>query len=219
MVTQPQKQRDLEQAKSRALPGFEHLNRYWDHTANHYAIKLLPGEYYVTALDELIVTVLGSCVSACVRDRTTGVGGMNHFMLPQANGATEGHWAGSQVSKSARYGNIAMERLINDILKHGGIRARLEIKIFGGGRILRSMTDVGNRNIAYIRNYIESEALTLTGEDVGDTCPRKVRFFPQSGRVQVKKLRSMHNTTVVTREQTYSESLQSKVPKSEVELF
>ncbi len=201
------------------LPGFEHVNRYWDRSHAIYTAKILPGEYYVTRNHEAIATVLGSCVSACIHDRVRGVGGMNHFMLPMDENQS-GAWAGSDaLSASTRYGNNAMERMINDILKHGGRRENLEVKIFGGGRILAQMTDIGRRNIAFVHEYIKTEGLALLGEDVGDVYPRKVLYFPASGRVRIKKLRSLHNNTIIEREKAYLHVIEEKPVAGSIELF
>ncbi|WP_018953821.1 chemoreceptor glutamine deamidase CheD [Thioalkalivibrio sulfidiphilus] len=197
------------------LPGYEHINRYWDPTHDRYAAKILPGEYYVTLYGELITTVLGSCVSACVRDRKLGIGGMNHFMLPHSERVEA--WGGA--SAAARYGSYAMETLINDILKNGGRREHLEVKIFGGGQVLAQMTDVGRKNIAFVREFIRVEGLNLVAEDLGGPHPRKVVFFPDSGRVRIKKLRAMHNETIVQRETRYMAQLQEAPVQGEVELF
>lgn len=203
----------------KCLYGFTAIKRYWDKTNKIFAAKILPGEYYVTVNDEAITTVLGSCVSACVRDTVTGVGGMNHFMLPMNRSMSQEEVAA--MSDAARYGNFAMEKMINDILSHGGIRKNLEIKIFGGGRVLQNMQtlDVGNGNINFIRDYIATESLKLVGEDVGDIFPRKVIFFPKTGKVKVKKLRQMHNRTIIEREDNYMSSLDNNEVKSDVELF
>lgn len=117
------------------LSGFEGIQRYWDRERQMPAAKILPGEYYVSNQNELITTVLGSCVSACIRDPVAGIGGMNHFMLPNSE---RGNWNGkhSIASNATRYGNFAMEHMINDILKHGGERGNLEVKVFGGGKSL-----------------------------------------------------------------------------------
>lgn len=140
-----------------ALPQFGHISRYWDREHHCYSAKLLPGEYYVTTTGEQIATVLGSCVSACVRDRRTGIGGMNHFMLPQDGSKGTSAW-GTAVSAATRYGNVAMERLINDILKLGSNRENLEIKLVGGGKVLgASAIDVGARNIEFVRKYVSAE--------------------------------------------------------------
>ena len=201
------------------LPGFKHINRYWDKTNNSYAAKILPGEYYVTIHDEVITTVLGSCVSACIRDTVFGIGGMNHFMLPVNKG--DDLVAFGAAGESTRYGNFAMEQMINDILKNGGRRNNLEIKVFGGGRVLKNMStlDIGKKNIDFVLQYIKDESLKLTADDLGDIYPRKVLFFPASGRVRVKKLRSLHNQTIIERENNYSKAIAKKPSSGEIELF
>lgn len=200
----------------RALRGFEQINRYWDRERDCPAAKILPGQYYVTLNDEVITTVLGSCVSACVRDRKLGVGGMNHFMLP--SGAGTGADA-NPAGDGARYGTYAMEHLINDILKNGGRRENLEVKVFGGGRILSQMTDIGQRNIEFVRRFLATEGLTLTAEDVGDVFPRKVVYAPASGKVFVKKLKALHNETIAEREKDYLRNLESGPLAGDIELF
>jgi chemotaxis protein CheD len=201
-----------------ALPQFAHINRYWDKMHDVFMAKILPGEFYVTLRGEGVTTVLGSCVSACVRDRMLGVGGMNHFMLP-ANRTDRGLGNGALPTEANRYGNYAMEALINEILKAGGRREQLEIKIVGGGRILENMTNVGRMNIDFVRNYIRTEGLQLLGEDVGDIYPRKVVYFPGEGKVRVKKLRALHNNTIIERETEYSRTLQQEPVGGDVELF
>src|SRR5690606_1295420 len=131
------------------LPGFEQITRYWDTKNNIYAAKIIQGEYYVSINNELITTVLGSCVSACIRDKKAGIGGMNHFMLP-GDKVSRDHWRSSPVSVAASYGTVAMERLINVILSHGGRRENLEAKLFGGGKVLNITTDVGKDNIEFV---------------------------------------------------------------------
>jgi chemotaxis protein CheD len=200
------------------LAGFEHINRYWDNGRATYAAKILPGEYYVTCAGELIVTVLGSCVSACIRDTVFGIGGMNHFMLPTHSGQS-GAWDAAGLGESTRYGSYAMERLINDILKNGGRRGNLEVKVFGGGRILANMTDVGRRNIEFVKHYIETEGLRIVARDLGDVYPRKVCYAPATGKVQVLKLRSLHNNTIVERETEYQRQLAAKPVAGDVTLF
>lgn len=204
------------QKMQKCLRGFNDINRYWDKTHDIFAAKILPGEYYVTTNKEAIVTVLGSCVSACIRDKVFGIGGMNHFMLPLNKGSEV-----SAMSNAGRYGNFAMEQMINDILKHGGVRENLEVKIFGGGRVLKNMQtlDIGNGNINFVREYIETEHLKLVGEDVGDIFPRKVIYFPLTGKVKVKKLRQMHNRTIIERESSYMSSFETKPVESDIELF
>ena len=203
----------------KCLHGFNDINRYWDKNHETFAAKILPGEYYVTANNEAIVTVLGSCVSACIRDKVFGIGGMNHFMLPLNKNMSDADVAA--MSNAGRYGNFAMEKMINDILKNGGTRENLEVKIFGGGRVLKNMKtlDIGNGNIDFVREYIQTEQLHLVGEDVGDIFPRKVIYFPLTGKVKVKKLRQIHNNTIIERENSNMSSIEVKPVESDVELF
>jgi len=191
-------------------------NLYYDRTFDCDAAKILPGEYYCTFKDMLIVTVLGSCVSACIRDRVSGIGGMNHFMLPDG-----GDGSNPLISASARYGTYAMEVLINELLKSGARRENLEAKVFGGGNVLRGLTalNVGERNAAFVRAYLKAEGIRVLAEDLNDIFPRKVYFFPRSGRVLVKKLRELNNNTLVNREQDYASRLAGKDIGGEVDLF
>jgi len=191
-------------------------NLYYDRTFDCDAAKILPGEFFCTFKDMLIVTVLGSCVSACIRDRVSGVGGMNHFMLPDG-----GDGSNPLISASARYGTYAMELLINELLKSGARRENLEAKVFGGGNVLRGLTalNVGERNSAFVRAYLKAEGIRVLAEDLNDIFPRKVYFFPRTGRVLVKKLRELNNNTLVNREQDYASRLAGREIGGEVDLF
>lgn len=202
-----------------ALPGFEHVRRGWNSRLGIYAARILPGEYYVTKSEEGVSTTLGSCISACIRDRVAGIGGMNHFMLPAAAGAEPDDWAAAGLGAATRYGNHAMEHLINQIMRNGGKRENLEIKIFGGGRIIDKMTDVGQRNIAFVRDYLAAEGLTAIAEDVGDIYPRMVVYFPATGVAKVKRLRSLHTNLIVSQEENYVERIAAEPVGGEVELF
>ena len=124
------------------LPQFAHIRRSWDVGLGVSVARILPGEYYVTRHDELIFTVLGSCVTACVRDRKLGIGGMNHFVLPQERRRGTRAWP-EDAANSTRFGNVAMEHLLNEILKLGGQRDNLEFKVVGGGKVLDIALDVG----------------------------------------------------------------------------
>jgi chemotaxis protein CheD len=200
------------------LAQFGHIRRYWDPQHDVFAAKLLPGEYYVTLHGEMICTVLGSCVSACVRDRVLRIGGMNHFMLPLDRSHGESAWADAS-SAATRYGNVAMERLINDLLKAGAKRSNLEFKLVGGGKVLAAMTDVGAGNIEFVRSYMRTEGFAVAGEDLGDIYPRKVHFYPDTGRVRVKKLLSTRNDTIFARERSYLQQVSTTPQTGDVELF
>jgi chemotaxis protein CheD len=189
-----------------ALPGFGSINRYWDPVNATFAAKLLPGEYYITQHDELITTVLGSCVAACIRDPATGIGGMNHFMLP-ASSFNEVNGGGMKEPDAARYGIHAMDLLIDDIVTHGGRRAQLEIKLCGGGKVVQAMVDVGAQNVRFVRKYLRDKTLGVAAADLGGIHARKVNYHPASGRVLVKALRELKNHTVLMRERIYQNSL------------
>lgn len=202
-----------------ALPGFEHVNRYWDARHDIYAAKILPGEFYVSMHGELITTVLGSCVSACVRDPETGIGGMNHFMLPDNQIRTSKDWENTPVNAQTRYGNIAMERLINVVLASGCKRENMEIKLFGGGKVLNLSTDIGGKNVRFVKMYLATEGFPVLSEDVGGVHPRKVQYFPLTGRVRIKKLNTLHNATLSERELDYRESLKKERVEGKIDLF
>ena len=202
-----------------SLPGFEHIRRAWNNNFGCVAARILPGEFYVTKQDEGIYTTLGSCISACICDRMQGIGGMNHFMLPTTDAKEENAWKAASLSSATRYGNFAMEHLINEILRNGGERKNLEVKIFGGGRILQNMTDVGRSNIAFVRDYLNTEGLKVISEDVGDIFPRMVVYFPATGKARVKRLRSLHNNIIVDQETRYIEQIKEKPVGGDIELF
>jgi chemotaxis protein CheD len=153
----------------------------------------------------MIVTVLGSCVAACIRDRVSGIGGMNHFMLPNGGSA-----AGRDASPSMRYGDYAMNVLIDALLKAGARRDHLEAKVFGGGNVLRgfSAINVGERNAHFVREYLQDARIRIEAEDLVGLYPRKVYFFPATGKVLVKKLKQLNNYTLVRREHDYANRLQ-----------
>ncbi len=200
-----------------APAGFEHLRRFWDPAHDCMTVKLLPGEFYVSAQEEMISTVLGSCVSACIHDVQRGLGGMNHFMLPEPLGERD-NWS-STVGRAARYGTDAMEQLINAILNAGGRRADMRVKVFGGGRVLAQMSDIGVRNIEFVQRYIATENLILVASDLGDVYPRQVQFFPHSGRARVRLLRRSDDLRLVADEHGYLKRLANDPIKGEVELF
>jgi chemotaxis protein CheD len=194
----------------------EHLaeNRYYDRHFQSEAAKILPGEYFVSGRGMLLVTVLGSCVAACIRDVEAGIGGMNHFMLPDDGGR-------DRVGNSARYGTYAMEVLINHLLKSGARRHRLEAKVFGGGAVLASLSSshVGTRNAEFVLDYLGTEKIPVVAKDLLDSYPRKVYYFPDTGRALVKKLHRVHNDTLFSRERDYKDRLSGAPVAGDVELF
>jgi chemotaxis protein CheD len=200
---------------SKPPAGFEHIRRYQDPRGAVIA-KLLPGDYYVTTEDEILDTVLGSCVSACIRSPRLNIGGMNHFMLPQPRNDGTDSWT-DKAGNATRYGTASMEYLINRILKGGAQRSELEVKIFGGARVLAALTDVGENNIEFVREFLRNEGLRILAEDVGDTCPRHIQYSPMSGKVRVKQLK--RSDGVASRELQYQTGLAVAPAVGSIDLF
>lgn len=192
------------------------MNQYYDRHFDRQATKILPGEYYATSLPEVIVTVLGSCVAACIRDRVSGIGGMNHFLLPLDGSADPGN-----PTQSARYGAYAMELLINQVIKLGARRERLEAKVFGGAAVLRGMklNDVGKRNAEFVTRYLDNERIPVIASDLLQDFPRKVYFFPETGQVWVKRIVTLKNDTIFEREREYRTRVKQEVASGSVDLF
>ena len=184
---------------------------YHDHHFKHDAVKVLPGEYYVTTADMMIMTVLGSCIAACIWDPRVRVGGMNHFMLPEGNGDTSG-----------RYGSYAMELLINEMIKLGARRETMQAKVFGGGQVMHSFTtmNVGERNTAFVLDYLQTERIAVISKDVLDIHPRKVCYFPATGKAMCKRLAHSHPETLETQERKGSAVMVAKTTSGgSVDLF
>ncbi len=168
----------LDQLKAQPRKPGEASFFFYDAHFRNDAVKILPGEYFVYNEDILIMTTLGSCIAACLWDRTARVGGMNHFMLPDGAG------------DSGRYGSYAMELLINEMMKRGASRMNMEAKVFGGGQVVAGMNslNVGERNTSFVIDYLKMERIPILSKDVLDIYPRKVCFLPASGKAMVKRL-------------------------------
>ena len=165
---------------------------YADRHFQYDAVKVLPGEYYVSSDDLIVMTVLGSCISACIWDGKARTGGMNHFMLPD----------GDSTDVSGRYGSYAMELLINEMLKLGARRETMQAKIFGGAQVMAGFTtmNVGERNTQFVLDYLATERIPVISQDVLDIHPRKVCFFPATGKALVKRLAHAHPELLVVEE-------------------
>jgi chemotaxis protein CheD len=165
---------------------------YADHHFQYDAVKVLPGEYYVTGDDLMVMTVLGSCIAACLWDTRARAGGMNHFMLPE----------GDSMEGGGRYGSYAMELLINQMLKMGARRESMQAKVFGGAQVMAGFTsmNVGERNTKFVLEYLATERIPVVSQDVLDIHPRKVCFFPLTGKALVKRLAHSHPETLAVEE-------------------
>lgn len=191
--------------------------RYYDQNFEVTVVKIFSGECYVTSSPgEMIVTILGSCVSACIRDPIAGVGGMNHFLLPG-----DGSRSVSELSltDANRYGVNAMEFLINEILKRGGVKSRLEVKVFGGGNVTASSAMIGSKNSEFVRTFLRNEGLKTVSEDLGGTLPRRIHYYPDTGKVMVRKLNRREDMEIVDREKKYEQTLHTKPIEGDIDLF
>ncbi len=187
--------------------------RVFDEKTGLYTVKIFSGDWHVSVREpEMLATILGSCVAACIRDPIIGVGGMNHFLLPgDADAPPSG--------EAARYGVFAMESLINGILKAGGRKDRLEVKVFGGGNVINNSAKIGSKNAAFVRHFLKQEGLRLAGEDLEGDLPRRVHYFPESGRVMMRKLQRAEDRQVVIEEQRYHSTLRAAPIEGDIDLF
>jgi chemotaxis protein CheD len=189
--------------------------RFYDAAGASWMVKVFPGEFYVTNKpDEVLVTVLGSCVSACIRDPVVGIGGMNHFMLPHHK---SGSWGDDL--RSTRFGNFAMEKLINELIKAGCARERMEIKVFGGGNVTDMTTAIGSENADFVLRYLQVEGLRCAAQDLGGSLPRRIQYNPSDGRVVRRLLGTGDRYAVHREEHDYEKRLLVQQPSGEIDLF
>ena len=188
---------------------------HFDSGAGATAIWIFQGDFYVSARPDLyLTTVLGSCIAVCMRDPVAGCGGMNHFLLPDAEDRGE-HYP----SLALRYGSYSIERLINAILSRGGKRERLEIKVFGGANVLIGVSDVGARNVDFIEHYFAKERLSIRAADLRGNAPRKLRYFPTTGRAQVCALRNDEAAEAISSEASLRQKMAFAKLSGDVEIF
>jgi chemotaxis protein CheD len=198
------------QLKAQARKPGEASFFFYDAHFKNAAVKILPGEYFVDTEDILVMTTLGSCIAACLWDRSAQIGGMNHFMLPEGTG------------DSGRYGSFAMELLINEMMKRGASKSRMEAKIFGGGAVISGMNtiNVGERNTNFVLDYLKTERIPVVSKDVMDVYPRKVCFLPHSGKAMVKRLAPTNTDALVQQDRAAAQKAQPVVSSGgSIDLF
>ncbi|MFO1294422.1 MAG: chemoreceptor glutamine deamidase CheD [Rubrivivax sp.] len=183
---------------------------FWDAHFRNDAVKVLPGEFFVHGEDILVMTTLGSCIAACLWDRERRIGGMNHFLLPDGGGDASG-----------RYGSYAMELLIGELVKRGATRSTMEAKVFGGAAVISGMStiNVGERNTAFVLEYLRTERITVVSKDVLDVHPRKVCFLPASGKAMVKRLATTNVDALAAQERAAAVRAPAAAATGTVELF
>ena len=189
------------------------VSRYFSPELGRTMVSIPPGGCYVSAdPDEVLTTVLGSCVSACIRDVDAGVGGLNHFLLPDTGGTDSS-------DRGYRYGSYAMEALINMILSRGGAKNRLEIKLFGGAEVLSDVRPIGRRNVAFAENFLATERMAVATRHLGGKRARRIQYFPTTGRVRLRVLPGDQQKTVVAEEKAFTRYLRRTDVEGDIELF
>ena len=204
----------LERLKAQARKPGEASFFFYDSHFGNEAVKVLPGEFFVHDEDILIMTTLGSCIAACLWDRDRRVGGINHFLLPEAGGHGD-------TGDSGRYGAFAMDLLIGELVKRGATRSSMEAKVFGGGAVISGMNtiNVGERNTAFVLDYLRTERITVVSKDVEGIHPRKVCFMPASGRAMVKRLASANTEAMAAQERAAASRAAPVSSAGSVDLF
>ncbi len=200
------------------MPVAEYFNtakkRFYNATFNAYVIKIFAGEWEISNNEnEMLATILGSCVSACVRDPVIGIGGMNHFLLPGDEQSDP------QSSDAARYGVNAMESLINGLLKAGAQKHRLEFKVFGGGNVINNSARIGSKNARFVREFLKREGYAITSQDLEGECPRSLHYYPVTGKVMMRSLQRKQDYLVVEEEDKYRKAISTKPIEGGIELF
>jgi chemotaxis protein CheD len=201
----------LERLKAQPRKPGEASFFFYDAHFRNDAVKVLPGEFFVDSEDILILTTLGSCIAACIWDRDRRVGGMNHFLLPEAGNGID----------SGRYGSFAMDLLIGELVKRGATRSSMEAKVFGGASVINGMNtiNVGERNTAFVLDYLRTERITVVSKDVLDIHPRKVCFLPASGKAMVKRLATANTDALAAQERAAAARAAPAAAGGSVDLF
>ncbi len=188
---------------------------HFDSSTGSMAIWIFQGDFYVCSRsDVFLTTVLGSCIAVCMRDPVAGCGGMNHFLLPDSENL-EDHFP----SLALRYGSYSIERLINAILSRGGRRDRLEVKIFGGANVQQGYSDIGGRNVDFIEHYFAKERISVSAVDLRGNQPRKLRYFPTTGRAQVRFLKDTEAKDIFNSESILRSKVSLPNAEADVEVF
>ena len=196
------------------IENFQGTKYIHDERGNIDVVKIFAGGWFVSTKGVVMLdTILGSCVSACIRDPVIGVGGMNHFLLPGDDNME------NNISDSARYGVFAMECLINDIFKAGGQKNRLEVKVFGGGNVINNSSRIGSKNATFIRDFLTKEGFRIASEDLEGEHPRRINYYPDTGKVMVRVLKRQEDRVVVEEEAQYKKQINKKPVEGDIELF
>ena len=164
--------------------------------------------------DAMLTTILGSCIAACLWDPVRGVGGMNHFLLPGENNQSPDF---GSIGSSARYGVHAMELLVNALLRRGARREGLQAKLFGGARMIRGLTDIGEMNATFAEGFLKAEGIPLAGGSLRGNQGRRIQFWPVTGRARQVLMSS--DTGTVFKTEYQASAAKAPAQTGAVELF
>ncbi len=199
---------------------FKGPKRYFDKKEQKTIIKVFQGSCYVTSnRNEVVSTILGSCISACIRDPISGFGGMNHFLLPSSSASADQHGKNLLDSEFMRYGSFAMEQLINSVLAKGVTRDRLEVKVFGGGNVLVGGANIGHKNADFVEQFLATEGIVIASSNLRGTLPRAVRYYPSTGKVLMKQIDAKYSKKVVEQEKKKKVRVRPPSEEGTIELF
>lgn len=192
--------------------------RFFDASKKQWFVRVTQGNYFITGEEDVVLdTILGSCVAACIRDPILGIGGMNHFLLPDAENIDLNVGSG-QAHLAMRYGNYAMELLVNELLKRGARRNRLEVKLFGGANVVKGIRGIGHKNADFVEKYAKAESLNVVSQHLRGFEARKVHFMPKSGRARMMLITDDRQAVVFRQEAAKSIRVEA-TPSGDVELF
>lgn len=204
-MSNPVFQRRTDNEKAQVGDYFSGPNRYYDQVNENVVVKVLSGDCVVSeTTGELMMTILGSCIACCMYDPVLRIGGMNHFLVPgDINSTTE----------SGRFGANAMEMLINKLIKKGALKNRLEVKIFGGASLLDNSQQIGIKNITFVKDFLKREGMKIIGEDVGGNTPRRLHFYPDTGKAMLRKLQRQDDLKIIQEEKEYISKVKRTIEK------
>ena len=183
-------------------------------------VTIFPGEFHATGQERVIYTLLGSCISVVLYDPSKKVGGMNHFMLPDTIDKERFY-----LSKSGKYGMYAMELLINELIKLGGVKKNFKAKVFGGGSVLGDkvghVAKVPENNIRFAFAFLEQEKIPVIASNIGGNEARKVYFFTKESRILLKKISKSKSAPIASEESAYFNKIRAKkeVKKEQLTFF
>lgn len=191
------------------------MKKTFNQKFNKPMVEIFAGEYYTTNNPKLILsTLLGSCVAVCMVDKFNNIAGINHIMISKSADPEQ-----MLLSQDSRYGIHAMELLINEMLKKGARRNRLQAKVFGGGKVLNNETGVPYANVDFAVSYLQNEDIPILARDTGGEAGRKIYFFPKDFSVYLRRIEIESHLKRTTRQEKEHINKQKQDKGGELTLF